>query len=92
MFRLFQSIRRVHPGFTKSQALQTRGFYCPNGRSTDAKVLQIQHILVNRRLATNTETSAKNQKYPHAAPKANLKTTTRTPSGSIASQLPPSGA
>jgi putative ABC transport system permease protein len=52
MIRTFQSIRRVHPGFTNPEELQTLRISIPRSAAPkDAELLQIQHNLVDR-LAT----------------------------------------
>jgi predicted permease len=49
MIRTFQSIRRVHPGFTNPEALQTlRISIAPAAASKEDEVLQVQHTLVNK--------------------------------------------
>ncbi len=49
MIRTFQSVRRVHPGFTHPEELQTLRISIPrNASMKDADVLQMQRNLVNR--------------------------------------------
>ena len=49
MIRTFQSIRRVHPGFSNPELLQTLRISIPRTAALkDAELLQIQHNLVNR--------------------------------------------
>ena len=49
MIRTFQSIRRVHPGFSNPEALQTlRISISRTAASKDAELLQMQHNLVDR--------------------------------------------
>jgi putative ABC transport system permease protein len=49
MIRTFQAIRRVHPGFSNPEELQTlRISISRNAAPKDAELLQMQHNLVNR--------------------------------------------
>ena len=49
IIRTFQSIRRVHPGFSNPEVLQTLRISIPRtAASKDAVLLQLQHNLVNR--------------------------------------------
>lgn len=49
MIRTFQSMRRVHPGFSEPESLQTLRVSIPrNAASTDAALLLLQQNIVNR--------------------------------------------